>query len=109
MTDDIEGEPWWVRYWLYAVFKNDDDLKKNEMVPSAVTWMDLEIVIPSEVSQRKTNIIWYHLYVESGKNGANEPISKTESQMQKTNMVTKGEGGEREIGRSWLTHTYYYI
>ena len=27
------------------------------------TWMDLEILILSEV--RKTNIIWYHLYVES--------------------------------------------
>ena len=26
--------------------------------------MDLEIIIVSEVSQRKTNTIWYHLYVE---------------------------------------------
>ena len=32
-----------------------------------VTWMDLETVILSEVSQRKTNIAWYHLYVESNK------------------------------------------
>ena len=29
--------------------------------------MDLEIVIASEVSQTKTNIIWYPLYVESQK------------------------------------------
>ena len=27
--------------------------------------MDLEIVILSEVTQRKTNTTWYHLYVES--------------------------------------------
>ena len=27
--------------------------------------MDLEIIILSEVSQTKTNITWYHLYVES--------------------------------------------
>ena len=33
----------------------------------ATTWMDLEIIIPSEISQTKTNITWYHLYIESKK------------------------------------------
>ena len=31
--------------------------KKNKLMPFAVTWMDLEIVIQSEVSQTKINII----------------------------------------------------
>ena len=33
----------------------------------AATWMDLKIIILSGISQRKTNIIQYHLYAESKK------------------------------------------
>ena len=29
---------------------------KNEIMPSETTWMDLEIIMLSEVSQTKTNI-----------------------------------------------------
>ena len=31
--------------------------RKNEVTPFAATWMQLEIIIPSEVTQRKTNTI----------------------------------------------------
>ena len=42
-------------------------IKKNEIKPFAATWIDLENIILSEVNQTKTNIISYHLYVESKK------------------------------------------
>ena len=32
-------------------------IKKNEIMPFAVTWMDLEIIILSEISQTKRDII----------------------------------------------------
>ena len=33
-------------------------------MPSVATWTDLEMIILSELSQTKTNIIGYHLQVE---------------------------------------------
>ena len=39
-------------------------IEKNEILPFEAMWIDLEIII---LSQRKTNIIEYHLYVESRK------------------------------------------
>ena len=42
-------------------------IKKNEILPPATTWRDLEGIMISEISQRKTNTVYYHLYVESKK------------------------------------------
>ena len=42
-------------------------LKKNGIQPFTTTWMDLEGIMLSEISQRKTNAVCYHLYVESKK------------------------------------------
>ena len=36
-------------------------------MPFAATWIDLQIILLSEVSQKETNVIWYHLYVDSKK------------------------------------------
>ena len=40
--------------------------KKNKNFPLATIWMDLEGMI-NEISQRMTNTVLYHLYVESKK------------------------------------------
>ena len=45
---------------------------KNEIMTLGSNMDGLEIVILSVVSQRKTNIICYHLYVESKKTDTNE-------------------------------------
>ena len=69
--------------------------KSNETMPGAAAWMDLKIVTLSAASQ--TNVIWYHLHMESKKN---ELIYKTEraSQTQITNLwLPKSQ--QLEMGR----------
>ena len=40
-------------------------IKEYENLPFARVWMELQGIMLSEISQRKTNPIWFHLYVES--------------------------------------------
>ena len=57
-------------------------IKKNEIMPFAVTWMDLEIIILSEgrSNRERQIIIWCHSYVESiFLNDTNELIYKIET------------------------------
>ena len=52
--------------------------KKNEM-SFTTTRMDLEIIILSKISQKKTSIISFYLYVESKKKGTNELIKQKQT------------------------------
>ena len=59
----------------------------------AATWLDLEIILLSEVNQRQTNRR-YHQFVESTKNDKNEFIYKIDSQIWKTSLsLPKKKGG----------------
>ena len=42
-------------------------IKKSEIMPFAATWMDLEMIILSRVSQTKASITRYCLHAEFGK------------------------------------------
>ena len=51
-TDD------WIRKkWYIYTMEYYSTIKKNEIMPFAATWMELETLILNEVSQKKTNTI----------------------------------------------------
>ena len=58
-------DEWIKKMWYINTTEYYSAIKKNEIMQSAATWMDLEMIILNEVRKRKINIIRYHLYVES--------------------------------------------
>ena len=52
-------EEWIKKMWYIYTMEYYSAIKKNEIVPFAATWMDLEIIILSEVSQTEEDK--YHM------------------------------------------------
>ena len=49
-------EEWIKKMWYIYTMEYNPVIKKNEIMPFAATWMDLEMTILSEVSQKKKKI-----------------------------------------------------
>ena len=57
-------------------------IKKNEIMPFAATWMDPEMIILSEVSQKKKDKLPYYItYMWNLKYDRNKLIYKTETDL----------------------------
>ena len=52
-------EEWIKKMWYIYTIEYYSAIKKNEIMPFAATWMDLEIIILSEVSQTEKDK--YHM------------------------------------------------
>ena len=53
-------DEWIKKMWYIYTMEYYSAIKKNEIMPFAATWMDLETVIKSEVNQKEKNK--YHIY-----------------------------------------------
>ena len=54
-------DEWIKKMWYIYTMEYYLAVRKNEILPFATTWMELEGIMLSEISQRKTNI-WLHSY-----------------------------------------------
>ena len=74
-------DEWIKKMWYTYAMEYYSAIKKNEIMPFAATWMDLEIITLSEVSQRQISYdITYMRNLQ--KNDTNELIYKTETDSQ---------------------------
>ena len=88
-------------------------IKINEIMPLAATWMDLEIIRLSDVSQTEINTI-FHLYMESKKMIPMILFIKQKLSHRTRKQIVEayaywGSRGKDKIRDLGLTDTYYYI
>ena len=74
-------------------------IKKNEILSFAAAWIVFEDMIVSEISQAKTNNVWYLLHLESKKW---QQSCEYNNNKQKTRLIENrlvSTSGERKRGR----------
>ena len=77
-------EEWIKKMWYIYTMEYYSAIKKIEIMPFAATWMDLDSVILSEVSQTEKEKLSYDISCRWNlkRNDTNELIYKTEREMQ---------------------------
>ena len=95
-------DEWIKKMWYIYTTEYYSATKKNEIMPFAATWMNLEIIVRSKVRKRKTDTICYHLYVESKEMTQINSFVK-QKQMKQTHIENKFviASGEVRGGMEW--------
>ena len=95
-------DEWIKKMWYIYTMEYYSAIKRNELGSFVETWMDIETVTQSEVSQKEKNkyrILTHICGIQ--KNGTDELVCKAEieTQMQRTNIWT--QGGKAGWGLWW--------
>ena len=75
-------EEWIKKMWYIYTMEYYSAIKKNEIMPLAATWMELEIIILSELRQKDRQISYDITNMWNLKYDTNELIYKTETDSQ---------------------------
>ena len=77
---------------VYVYNRYYSDIKKNEILPLATMWMNLESIMLTEVNQAKKNSVC-HLYVESKNKQTNVITKQKQTDIENKLVITSGERG----------------
>ena len=102
-TDD------WIRkMWYIYIMEYYSAIKKNKIMPFAATWMELETLILSEVSQKEKDKCHDILYIWNLIYGTNETFHRKENHglREKTCGCQGAGGGNGMDGNLGLTEEY---
>uniref|UniRef100_A0A671FEW0 DUF1725 domain-containing protein n=1 Tax=Rhinolophus ferrumequinum TaxID=59479 RepID=A0A671FEW0_RHIFE len=78
--------------WYLYIMVYYSAIKKNEILPFATTWMDLENIMLSEISQsEKDKYHISHLYLESKEQNKQTNITEIDSDTEKKLMDARWE------------------
>ena len=111
----LSTDEWIKKMWYIYTMEYYSAIKSNEIGSFVETWMDLETVIQSEVSQKEKNKYRVLTHICGiWKNGTDELVCRAEieTQMQRTNVWTPmGEGGgvAGGGGMNWEIGTDIYM
>ena len=110
LTDEWKQKMWYTHTHTHThTLEYYSAVIKNEILPFATTWMDLEGIMLSEISQRKTNTVWY---VESKKYNKLVNITKKKQTHRHREQTSSYQWGERRREGRYrdreLRRTNYY-
>ena len=84
-------DEWIKQLWDIYAMEYYSAMKMKEILPFATVWVDLGSITLSEISQRKTNAIWFHSYVQSNEETELTWKIGTDSKMQSRMMAKVGD------------------
>ena len=71
-----------------------------EILPFETTWTKLGDIKLSEINQRKSNTVWYHLYVKSKKKENQTQKQRAESWLPEAGELEKWRDSEKSVQTS---------